>query len=231
VAVTGSRSPTDDQPGEFVVADITDEDAVREAMDGIDVVVHLAGDPRPEAPWDSVLTNNIDGTQTVFEAAVDAGVEQVVFASSNHAVGNYETDERTPDLYREHDDYLLDGTELPDRATSMASRRPPARPWGDTTTTNTTSRSSASASATSRRAIRRSTTSADRRCGSPTATVHTCSTAASAPTTSTRSSTVSPTTIGSTTRSLARAREVLDYEPRDNSAYFDGEDRVVEPDA
>jgi NAD+ dependent glucose-6-phosphate dehydrogenase len=105
--------PTDDHPGEFVVADVTDEAAVREAMAGIDAVVHLAGDPRPEAPWDSVLTNNIDGTQTVFEAAVESGVEKVAFASSNHAVGAYETEERTPELYRPHDDYLLDGTELP----------------------------------------------------------------------------------------------------------------------
>ena len=105
--------PTGDHPGEFVVADITDDEAVREAMDGIDAVVHLAGDPRKTAPWDSVLTNNIDGTRTVFEAAADAGVEKVAFASSNHAVGAFETEERTPDLYREHDDTLLDGTELP----------------------------------------------------------------------------------------------------------------------
>ena len=105
--------PTDDQPGEFVVADITDERAVREAMTGIDAVIHLAGDPRKEAPWSSVLPNNIDGTQTVYEAAVDAGVEKLAFASSNHAVGAYETDERTPDLYREEDEYRLDGTELP----------------------------------------------------------------------------------------------------------------------
>ena len=105
--------PTDDQPGEFVVADITDDEAVREAMAGIDVVIHLAGDPRPDAPWNSVLTNNIDGTQTVLEAAVDAGVEKVAFASSNHAVGNYETEDRTPEMYRAHDEYLLDGTELP----------------------------------------------------------------------------------------------------------------------
>ncbi|WP_459886891.1 NAD-dependent glucose-6-phosphate dehydrogenase Azf [Halostagnicola bangensis] len=105
--------PTDDLPGEFVVADITDDDAVREAMEGIDVVVHLAGDPRPEAPWNSVLTNNIDGTRTVYEAAVETDVEKVVFASSNHAVGAYETDERTPDMYRPDDEFLLDGTELP----------------------------------------------------------------------------------------------------------------------
>lgn len=105
--------PTGDPDHEYVVADVTDEDAVREAMTGVERVVHLAGDPRPEAPWDSVLTNNIDGTQTVFEAAADADVEKFVFASSNHAVGAYETDERVPDIYRSHDDFRLDGAELP----------------------------------------------------------------------------------------------------------------------
>jgi len=108
------RDPlTGEYPGETVVADITDDAAVAEAMAGVDTVVHLAGDPRPEAPWDSVLRNNIDGAQTVYQAAVDTGVDRVVFASSNHAVGAYETEERTPDLYRPHDDFRLDGTELP----------------------------------------------------------------------------------------------------------------------
>ena len=92
--------------------DIADSDAVRDAVDGCSAVIHLAGDPRPEAPWDSVLRNNIDGTQTILDAAVDAGVERFVFASSNHAVGHYEPD-REPDLYRSHDDFKLDGTELP----------------------------------------------------------------------------------------------------------------------
>ncbi len=101
------------QPGEVVVADITDGEAVREAMEGVDAVIHLAGDPRPEAPWDSVLANNIDGTQTIYEAAVDCGVDRVVFASSNHAVSAYETDERTPDVYQPDDEFRLDGTELP----------------------------------------------------------------------------------------------------------------------
>ena len=95
------------------VADITDTQAVREAMTGVGAVIHLAGDPRKTAPWDSVLRNNIDGTQVVMRAAVDAGVKKFAFASSNHAVGAYETDDRTPDLYRTDDDYRLDGTELP----------------------------------------------------------------------------------------------------------------------
>jgi len=104
--------PTGDHVGEWIVADVTDEAAVREAVDGVGAVIHLAGDPRPEAPWDSVLDNNIHGTRTVFEAAADAGVEKVAFASSNHAVGAYE-DRRKPDVYRPHDDFLLDGSELP----------------------------------------------------------------------------------------------------------------------
>ncbi len=104
--------PPEETDHEFVVADITDESAVRAAMEGVGAVIHLAGDPRPEAPWESVLRNNIDGTRTVFQVAVDAGVEKVVFASSNHAVAHYET-ERSPDIYRTDDDFILDGTELP----------------------------------------------------------------------------------------------------------------------
>jgi len=104
--------PTGEHVGEWIVADVTDEEAIREAVDGVGAVIHLAGDPRPEAPWDSVLDNNIDGTRTVFEAAADAGVETVAFASSNHAVGAYE-DRRKPDIYRTDDEFLLDGSELP----------------------------------------------------------------------------------------------------------------------
>lgn len=105
--------PDTETIGEIIIGDITDEDAIATAIDGVDAVIHLAGDPRPEAGWESVLENNIDGTYTVFKAAAEAGVERVVFASSNHAVGAYETDERTPDLYRPEDGFRLDGSELP----------------------------------------------------------------------------------------------------------------------
>jgi NAD+ dependent glucose-6-phosphate dehydrogenase len=108
------RDPPAGEPAhEYVVADVTDKRAVREAMTGVGAVIHLAGDPRPEASWDSVLVNNVDGTKTVLDAAASAGVEKCVLASSNHAVGGYETDERVPDIYRSHDAYRLDGTELP----------------------------------------------------------------------------------------------------------------------
>ncbi len=105
--------PGSDAPGEVFVGDITDEELVSEAVEGVDAVIHLAGDPRPEAGWESVLENNIHGTYTVFRAAAEAGVERIAFASSNHAVGAFETEDRTPELYSSSDDFRLDGSELP----------------------------------------------------------------------------------------------------------------------
>ena len=81
------RVPVDDVP--TTVADISDYDAIRPAFDGVDVAVHLGADPSPRGSWESILDNNIVGTRNVFEAARDAGVKRVVFASSNHVVGYY----------------------------------------------------------------------------------------------------------------------------------------------
>jgi uronate dehydrogenase len=69
-----------------VVADVQDAGAVRAAMDGAAAVVHLAG-ISGEATFPEILAANIDGTYQVFEAARQAGVPRVVYASSNHAVG------------------------------------------------------------------------------------------------------------------------------------------------
>ena len=106
-----SKLPDDIDDDDVYVGDVTDDAALASAMDGAGAVIHLAGDPRPEAPWDSVLANNIDGAQAVYEAAVREGVEKFAFASSNHAVGAYETNGRTPDIYRPGDEFVLDGTE------------------------------------------------------------------------------------------------------------------------
>lgn len=68
-------------------ADITDFTSVRDAVDGCDAVIHLAADPRVTAPWVDLRGPNFDGTYNVFEAACQAGVRRVIFASSNHATG------------------------------------------------------------------------------------------------------------------------------------------------
>lgn len=64
------------------LADLTDYNAVAQAVEGMDVVVQLAADPRPDASWESLLGSNIIGPRNVLEAACRAGVGRVVFASS-----------------------------------------------------------------------------------------------------------------------------------------------------
>jgi nucleoside-diphosphate-sugar epimerase len=53
-------------------------------------IVHLAGDPRMDADWKSVLVNNIEGTRNIYEAAHNHGVKRIIFASSNHVTGAHE---------------------------------------------------------------------------------------------------------------------------------------------
>ena len=59
----------------------------------MNVVVHLAGDPDGRASWDSVLANNIIGTRSVFEACRLAGVQRVIYGSTNQVVLSYAREE------------------------------------------------------------------------------------------------------------------------------------------
>jgi uronate dehydrogenase len=69
------------------------------------VVVHLAGIP-DEAPFADILESNIVGTYNVFEAAREAAVRRVVFASSHHVVGFYPTNQTVdPDMPPRPDTY------------------------------------------------------------------------------------------------------------------------------
>ena len=71
---------------EIIEGSVTDPDAMKDACDGVDAVIHLGGLSR-EASWEDTLAVNVDGTRTLLEAAQHAGVGRVVLASSNHAVG------------------------------------------------------------------------------------------------------------------------------------------------
>ena len=86
-------SPPDYPTVRTIVGDLSNMDSVRQAFEGIDAVVHMGADSRQDAPWASVLPNNLVATRNVFEACRDAGVKRVVFASSNHAVGMHELDD------------------------------------------------------------------------------------------------------------------------------------------
>lgn len=88
-----------DDPGpheEVVVASVTDEAAMTEAMRDVSAVIHLGGNSQ-EATWESMLDVNMHGTYVVLEAARVAGVNRVVLATSNHAVGFHPRVEEVPD--------------------------------------------------------------------------------------------------------------------------------------
>ena len=56
---------------------------------GLDALIHLAADPSPNAPWESVQPNNIEATYNVFNECGRAGVSKIIFASTNHTQHGY----------------------------------------------------------------------------------------------------------------------------------------------
>ncbi len=78
--------------GESLVADLQNLDACRQACEGMDMVVHLAANPSPEAGFEDLLGNNIITTYNLFRAAQEAGCQRFIYASSVHAVASYPPD-------------------------------------------------------------------------------------------------------------------------------------------
>lgn len=76
----------------FHQLNLSDFDAVRPLTNGVDTVVHLGANPNMEAPWDSLLPDNLISTYNVFESAHQANCRRVIFASSVNAVFGYPPD-------------------------------------------------------------------------------------------------------------------------------------------
>jgi len=80
-------------PGiEPVVLDVTKDDGWLEALSKVDAVVHLVGrthvlHDRASDPLDAYRSINVDGTQRVLKACVEAGVPRFIYLSSIKAVG------------------------------------------------------------------------------------------------------------------------------------------------
>jgi len=115
---------SDDLPVESVVADIQYYDEIRPHFEGVDAVVHLAyvSNMRRKRHDEAVIWSrshvaNLQQCASVFRAAIDAGVERFVYASSNHAVGMYE-DRFAPDIYEPEFDMRVDHT-VPPQPDSM----------------------------------------------------------------------------------------------------------------
>ena len=89
LVLADKSSPVDHGDDPFVTADITDLTAMRALCQGIEMIVHLAAEPDPEASWERLLPPNIVGLYNIFQAAHENGCCRVIFASSINAVAGY----------------------------------------------------------------------------------------------------------------------------------------------
>lgn len=71
---------------EFVLADIKDFEAIKQACHGVDAVVHLAAVSDEDDFRSKLLPNNVEGAFNIFEAARLAGISKVIFISTCQAV-------------------------------------------------------------------------------------------------------------------------------------------------
>lgn len=85
----------------FFIGDVRDQQRLRRAMDGVDLVVHAAALKRVEVgqynPTEMRKTN-VGGAENIVEAAIDAGVEKVVALSTDKACEPTNTYGRTKAL-------------------------------------------------------------------------------------------------------------------------------------
>src|ERR1700751_6047885 len=91
--VTFDRAPAQNRQVN-VVGDLCDFEGLKVAMKGIDVLVHLAATSDEASFTKELLPNNILGVYNAFQAAYEAGVKRIVFASSCQTVTMYPRDEQ-----------------------------------------------------------------------------------------------------------------------------------------
>ena len=74
-----------------VRGDVVDRTAVAKGMAGADAVYHVAGSYAVgigRGAWPAMYSSNVDGTRTVIDAAVSAGVPRIVYVSTVGVFGN-----------------------------------------------------------------------------------------------------------------------------------------------
>jgi uronate dehydrogenase len=87
--LTDRRKP-ENADGTWIEADIADRPAMARVMQGARALIHLAG--AASTDLETLWHANALGLFEVFEAARHAGIERIVYASSNHAHGMYPID-------------------------------------------------------------------------------------------------------------------------------------------
>jgi len=73
---------------EVMHGDLRDSAVVDRLLEDVDVLIHFAG-TSVERPLPEIIENNLRALVEVYEGARRNGVQRVVFASSNHAIGMY----------------------------------------------------------------------------------------------------------------------------------------------
>jgi uronate dehydrogenase len=82
------------RPGEDVThGDLRDAANVDRLLQGVDVLIHLAG-TSVERPLPEIIENNLVGLNAVYEGARRHRVKRIVFASSNHTIGMHDVADR-----------------------------------------------------------------------------------------------------------------------------------------
>ena len=74
---------------ELCYGDITDAASVREAMQGVDAVVHCAAFARDWGPRETFVQVNVEGSRHIFDAALQSEVKRVVHFSTADVFGVY----------------------------------------------------------------------------------------------------------------------------------------------
>src|SRR3954454_5735240 len=83
-----NTTPLEGIEWERALGDVTDRDAVRKAMSGVERVFHVAGTTSMRTrARDRVFQVNVEGTRNVMEEALRAGAVRAVLTSSSSAVG------------------------------------------------------------------------------------------------------------------------------------------------
>jgi len=85
---TFDRAPVAGDP-EAIVAELTDAEALRRAMTGVDTLLHFAAQPT-EAPFiETLVPSNVIGCYNAFQIAQECGVKRIIFASTVQTVSAY----------------------------------------------------------------------------------------------------------------------------------------------
>ena len=95
---TGYRRNLDGLAAVFLEGSVTDRSIVREAVDGVDYIFHLAARisvPESIEKPDEYGAVNVDGTRIMLEEAANAGVKKLCFSSSAAIYGDNPTVPKT----------------------------------------------------------------------------------------------------------------------------------------